>query len=488
MSSYLTHLALSETDIQRRVSTLAIPALTTRGLEEYAKSEQERDRVQLMIHHCKYHDTVLLQHVDARVGMYASPTGYVAVMHEDTTFRVDMLDRQLFRNVCICDLKRTKYFTDLEIQQNLVRWNQCIRDQSPEPWTSPIAPWVPSLGSFAWVGVYKRRGGGDGGGEYSLISITTMDDVVYDRLYDHAVKEWDGQISVTEAIERLGVYRDYSQRNGRRVLARALNLIGEETTETSAAPDVVHERYVSTNMSVPSSLWNWLPPAPIKIPLGYMVPRTTPRDVPPIPSGCASFLVGACLSEEQVDERSERTHPEILPEYQLIVDDFKPYVPYQVPGALPGSAKTLAEKERIRRVESKKRHEETKQVARYAGCGDQSDTASVYLAGPLQPIWVTPHHDVSPATYNAYAAQTKQGLDLDGTLDQVCVPHTWEDSSLVVNRLAQATFTPHDRVDAAVTYQPLFVRISCKDMHGLVRETPDRKRMNGFCAQDWTGL
>lgn len=478
MSTYLTRLALTEADVQReRVSALAIPGLTVRG--QSPGTEQERDRVHLMVHHCRYHDTILLQHFDARVGKFAPPQGYAAIMHEDTTFRVDMLDRHIFRNVAITDLKRTKHFTDEEMRRNLARWNQCIRDQSPQPFTAGAGPWVPSLGAFAWLGVYRRRGAS--GAEYSLIVVAGMDDATYAHLYRQAASEWDGRLSVREALERLIPYREYALKNARRLLARALDLIQEESMDPPAAPEVGAGCPPLLPTPPPPKLCLWLPPAPVRIPLGYVVPRATPRDVSPIPPGCAEMFLG---------DLGERVHPELLAQTQVLVDDFKPYIPYQVAEGVPGAAKTLAEKERLRKLETQnKRHQDTKQVVRHASCGDTSHSAQVFLGGPLQPILSHPGPGPSPSTFDAYAAQVAQGEDQDGTLDQVCVPHTWEDAALAHNRLAQATFATQDYADPqAIRYQPLFIRISCKDSLGLVKNMPDKKRMNGFCSQNWIGL
>jgi hypothetical protein len=509
MSLYLSRLAIQEEDIGlERVSTLAEPESLIREMDKVAKKEEERDRILHMVHECKYHDTVILPNFDARLGKYAPPTGYAAVMHEDTTFRCDMVDRHLFRGVAVTNLVRSKRFSDQEMKDACIRMNQFIRDQSPKPPTlqeGVYGNWVPSLGTFGWIGVYEKRGVNTSVHErtYCIAVVASVDDVTYEAMRDECIR-MHGKVSVKEAIETLQPYREMTIINRGRLLALTVEILGEQSKEMMAAPDLVYERPSGDGLvPIPRSLWEWLPPPPIRIPLWYVVPRKTPKDVPPIPTGCTQLLVGMNMTEQDVKERGERYPTRILPEVDAFVDDFKLYLPFTLPDTshAAAAAKTMDEKRAVERREMEKKGYDTKQVIRYAGCSDVSK-AAVWLRGPLHPMAIAQKRagaDITAFSGNfyAYPAQVAQG-ECTGNVEEVTIVHTWEDAELTVNRLAQAEFPK--LVEGAsstivggttwdqVIYDPLFVRISCKDAHEWVKEEKTKKRMTGFCAPVWIGL
>jgi hypothetical protein len=399
-----------------------------------------------------------------------------------------MIDSHLFRGICIAHLKRTSRFTEEEMRTVLLpRMNQFIRDQSPQPFSirkegsgegeNGGVP-IPSLGPYGWVGFYEKRVGNVVATErtYCILVVSSMDEKKYEDMYKMARETLHGRVSVREAMEHLQPYREDEVLKRRQILAELAMVVGEETveaTERSSIPfDMGKGGDGGSLRTIPSTLLDWLPPAPIRIPCSYMVPRRTPRDVPDIPPGCGHFMVGAGLPVE----RAERFPIRVLPDLDCFLDDM--------------STTTT----------------NTKQVIRYTGCTDVT-VAAISLRGPLHSISIVrPSTETGfttfAKTFYAHPAQAPQG-DVTGNLAEVTVHHTWEDATITHNRLVESEFPLQLYVDDTATttyltaammggthviYDPICVRVSCRDSNGLVYETSSKKRMSGFCAQEWDGV
>jgi hypothetical protein len=404
-----------------------------------------------MSHTCRYDDIVIMPNYDARLGMYAPPTGYVATMHEDTTFRIEMIDPSIFRGVAVIDLTtRRERFRDTELQTFLVRMNQIIRDESPRP--APARGWVCSLGPFAWAGVYEKRGG-SGPPSYSLVVMSGLDCKTYEALVDELLERAHDKMTVEEVCRTiLPRYREFARVNRARLLALMLPILGEEPSGGYAQPGEPYPVSPADASTVPEEIWRWIP-GPARIPAWYSMPARTPRGCEPFDPSFRLMPVGERMTLAETIARGEGPTPRaVIPTLDIVVDDLRPY-PHSIPG----------------------------QSIRYAGCCDANSTYAT-VGGPFDPVAVSAGPGEPDAHFSAPGQARIRKFDASGADEPY---HTWEDPELESNRLAgmRAPTAQNAR------YYPLAVRISCRDSDGLTRDPGPRRRMSGFHGGDsWQGV
>jgi hypothetical protein len=487
-------------------STLATPALSMRN-EQMIEREDNRDAVEreenidqlrYMVRACNYDDTVLLANVKSRRRLYAPPTGYVAVMHEDTTFRKDMFDRHLFRGISIVNIKRTLKYSEAHMKQCLTRLNQCIRDASTTPASTQAKhAWVASLGPFAWLGIYEVHSHETSRPyTYAAIVVAGLDDKTYEEMYDLCCC-MHGKKSIAEAMKLLQPYKDMAIKTRRRLLATMLACLAEEATTASMCPP--DEAYARTQISpagVAKQVWDWLPPLPYRVPVGFILPDVIPRDCPPLPE-FASYLVGANMTQAELEERGELYPREILPDTEVVLDDCVPKLnPLLLSDEMTTTKKGSSTKKNSGKTEP--------HYIRYAASNDMTRHGKWVLRGPLDPIRVSTlavdsvlptlysiQFYAYPNQYYASSSQEDRGCIFKKSTD---VFFTWEDASLAGNRLVSCGYdNEKESVEVnktteqvagtwnTTTYLPLFVRVSCKDEMGLTKEELDTtKRMSGW--------
>ena len=135
MSEFLSRITIQARDIERRIHPSTHPGYLLRmGPKVEALSLQEKQKYMALVNECRYDDCVILNS-QPRLGLYLPPTGYVAVMHEETTFVMDMIDPHFLRGISVINLTRTRRFSDADITSTLSRMNMFIRDVSPLPLT-----------------------------------------------------------------------------------------------------------------------------------------------------------------------------------------------------------------------------------------------------------------------------------------------------------------------------------------------------------------
>lgn len=510
MSTLLTRVILETDDIHRRKSKVAKPKKHIRG--KVIQDVNEKVKVALLVNECRFHDVVILSNFEAKLGLYAPISGYCAVMYGDTTFRLDMISRQLFRRLTIVELKRTARFSDVEIQQGLKRLNQFIRDVSPLPPSPHRKRWIASLGSFAWVGVYERRVVADEvlsllssqqkkknestapaeednvvqktTGElqhiYVLVYVSSLDEGSYRELYTHLDQHAHGKLPVSKVCQEiLNPYREIEREKCGRVMAVAAAVLEEPTVQSFAAPDTSsydddnNDEEEKEHSFLPEQLWSWLPET-VPIPCDYVLPNRKPRDCPEFPSSdMASFTLGR--SQFIPSERRLLRPRRLQAMFECELDSLGEYSQ-----ALMGH------------------------FVRYSNCTDISKTNGKvpFIRGPLDPILIRQVSNPSVAfakQYHAVVCQAPQGPPRLSQL-QSTISHTWEDESLIRNRLVDATFEmdPPSLLDEAddekwismEIFYPTYIRVSCRCSRNVVieSENSERKRMSGFCGDNWSGL
>jgi len=460
----LTRLSLHRSDVERRVSADATPKKEIRG-KTYIRTREELLKVIHLVHEAMYDEFVALSNFQARLGRFAPPTGFSAILSSDTTFRIDMIDRHLFRGLSMVELKRTTRFTDEDVKRGLIRLNQFIRDDSPLPACKANANrWIAALGSFAWIGVYERRG--EEHPSYVLVVVAGMPLGMYQHFYK-ACEELHGKVSIKEASETvLYPTKKWTRENCGRLLAIAASALEEETVQTVSAPEMsVGTR--EENRPLPEQLWDWLPPPTVPIPYDYRLPRESPRGCPPFPSlGMSLYPLG--VSAHVPPERVNDCPVRLLPLHEFTMDSFHLYS-----------------------------HSLSGQYVRHAGAVDMTETGGIapLVQGPLDPILLR-RCTKAPLIHGQFQAMPAQmfptpKVGVGGVGPWV----TWEDASLDENRLVQATYPvggegESDVVwDSIVSYHPVCIRVSCRDADDFVFPGDgNRKRMTGFCHDEWKSL
>ncbi len=489
MAAHIAQLALLDSDRQRRKSLFAVPSLRIRvaassgdgegdGVEEEEEDGEEaaerldqrtREKLGALVNECLYDWTVIMPNFDPRLGRFAPPTGYVACMHEDTTFRLDMIDRNIFRGLAVADLApSTGRFSDEEIRDALARMNQMVRDVSPMPYQGPGAAgneWVCALGPNAWLGAYEKRHGSVV--TYALGVVAGLEDGAFDSMWSRLQSQYHCKRSVKDAdAEVLEAYRASAAENRARLLASLLALLeasrGAEVLCSRGPPRVPYARDPAPEQTIPDMAWAWLPPAPFRVPIWYAFPSRSPRGCAEMPYGLACYQVGAKMTEDEVTARGERCPASLVPSLDIALDDIKPY------------ARAMQE-----------------HYVRYANCSE----SSAAVRGPLHPIRVRTKAPPSAATYHAFpAAACRTPAPAAAPLS---VPHTWEDAdipaSVVVAGVAYGELHLRGEEGGIVSYYPVFVRVSCRDEYGQTccagrPDEADHRRMSGFCGDDWIGL
>ena len=517
MQSLFFHLAIREEHVRgqphQRKSHLALPEHVLRELPSDI-TELERDKLAAMVQECHYHDTVTFSNLYARLGSVAPPTGYAARMHEDTTFRWDMIDRYLFRGIAMARIRRRVAFTPEEKQHALVRWNQVIRDATTHPFTKEHvhAMWTESLGSFGWIGMYEstvQRGSGSVSSTpfprkqvtYVLFALSGMDPVVYDEMYDFCVKELHGRVSVKEAMEQLAVYKEYTIQNRRRLLATALDVLGEQEEIAARATLPLTSSSFTPLQEIPPKIWTWLPPPPYRIPPTYLIPSPLPRGCPSL-IGYEGFPVGACMTPKEKEQRGESSVQTILPDVEVTLDDF---IPYESPASSKDEAIqaiTLRDQKKAEQIQQQWKFQDLQQMIRYASCNDVLKHGKWSIRGPLQEIShdTLAHGSKIPTLQHSahFYAAPNQYFPADESVSppKTDVVYTWEDASVDVNRLAGLAYPTQTRPIAetletsqikqdkvvwdSTTYTPLLLRISTRDHRGWSVQESTKKRMTGF--------
>jgi hypothetical protein len=273
-------------------------------------------------------------------------------------------------------------------------------------------------------------------------------------------------------MEALQPYKEHERKKRQRLLGEFSRLIREELHETLDTDQSPYDDISSMSMSLPQEIWDWLPPAPIRIPLWYMLPHRTPRNVPDIPHGCGHFLVGASMTETERESRGDSFPVYALPHLDATIDDIMTYIPTT--------------------------NANTKQMIRYSGCTNVTTSGCFMIRGPLHSIHVSrPTSEVNTTfakTFYAHPAQVYP-VGQTGNVEEVTVMHTWEDGTIQRNRNVEAEFPSHpsdsqikDSAWETTVYDPICIRVSCRDVNGLVHETSSRKRMSGFCIQEWNSV
>ena len=258
MSEFLSRITIQARDIERRIHPSTHPGYLLRmGPKVEALSLQEKQKYMALVNECRYDDCVILNS-QPRLGLYLPPTGYVAVMHEETTFVMDMIDPHFLRGISVINLTRTRRFSDADITSTLSRMNMFIRDVSPLPYNgNDNDPWIMSLGPFGWMGIYEKRIGTP---SFHLIIVTSMDDGVYEHFYKECATVAHGKLSVKETKHMImDKYEQYHKENRARIGAFTTSFLEEGTVQSLTAPEPPPDDSHGTYDALPERIWEWLP-------------------------------------------------------------------------------------------------------------------------------------------------------------------------------------------------------------------------------------
>lgn len=518
LKEQIERLTLGDGDVARRVSHKAQPQLVSRLVREWeevverekACSAEEREKLDAMVHDCRFHDTVALRHFDARSREYAPATGYVSVMHHDTTFVFSMLDRHLFRGLAMVTLRRKARFTDHEMQLAQTRCNQMIRDQQPPSSVSSsstrgaVDVWLReaerdvSLGPFAQLGVYQSVSTADGGSmeqSYHAIVVCSMGDETYEKLVEMAKRDWDHRLSVKEVLTTfLFPLRE-------RLLVRRQNLLTlylqslQEITEngwkprTNASHDVVDRPPVDASSSVlpPTATRYWID---VPLPPGTRFPARIPRGCPPFPSS---------FSPPPLDRTaSSFTHRSL--------DDLGVFLPAPLDPVTP-TQNVFLDDWCVNPLDAE-------HMLRYASCSDCRTGTLFFLGLPQSHITLwkrvakktvgfsTEETAFWATRYWAHPSQARVLVSSAATTASPAIGgipsmlYTWEDPECTSNILMTSD-TLSEKMSmgpdltihwSQVLFLPQFVRMSCRDALGRVAIPSRAPRMSGFASSTWKGL
>lgn len=441
-------LTLTPRDVTRRISTVAKPGGHLR-FENENPGQAESDKFNALMETCRYDDVFVMNESDPRIGLYAPPTGYVAVMHEDTTFRIEMIDHLLFRGVSVLDLNRSEPFRESELQEWLRDVNKVIRDDSPLP--GPAGDWMPSLGPFGWIGLYEKRVAGTV--TYSIICISGLDVQTFGQMHDRLVDGYHHQKSVLDAYrEVIEPYGPLASENRARLLTIAVSLLPGETPNLAQPGEHPIPVVPQVTRTIPDELWNWVPRG--RVPAGFRMPRVTPRGCEPFDPIFRSIVLAEHCTAGEIQAKIETVPRRVIPHLNVTIDGIKPFR-----GAGGG-------------------HPIPNQMIRYSQCTEDG----VHLRRPNQVI--TSGGVGNASQYHMISAQSRliPGGEEPGQF------LTWEDPDLPGNRLLNTVCESGGVQGSSVSFFPLAVRVSCRDWNGYARGEGESSRLDGFMYDDWVGI
>lgn len=180
------------------------------------------------------HEIIISPTAQTNQGLYLPPSGYVASIHSQRKFNIQLLDENIFRGSLFFQLPSS--FTKLKddsARKLIEKLNLLLPDQSPLPFRPNSGDWLPSLGPFAWAGLYEERST-TGDDSYWLICISGLDHQVYLELHDYALNNWDDKITVEEFFTLIQPWKEYAAENRKRILGLLLYLLGETSSLTYA--------------------------------------------------------------------------------------------------------------------------------------------------------------------------------------------------------------------------------------------------------------
>jgi hypothetical protein len=308
--------------------------------------------------------------------------------------------------------------------------NSYIRDESHYPPSvgSPVTD--VSLGDGGWIGIYEKRCVSDTF-VYALLVVCAPDSRTFDALYETCRKDHHDLSSVHDTFEQvIRPYKDLAIATRIALTTRVAELLGFLTGAPSASPSMV----------------DWFPPVP-NPPVGAYLPRRRPKGCPELPDPFPNAPLAEMRRDDQIVD--------------YLLDDFRVY--------------------------------DESTYARYSMCQSIRNGRHVTVRGPFDPVHIQHCTDEVPldqvaVLFGAPAQYLPLATLATSTNPNANTIHvTWEDEAILTNRLtceqySQDSFPPSGTW-SKLTYLPLFIRVSCRDMNGLSKKVDDQRRMSGFLAE-----
>lgn len=175
------------------------------GDEKYIHNELEKSKLRKMLNRIRFDELHVGSNFKSNIGILMPCFGYYGMLHGESIFQSDCIDRNIFRGISVLNLNNTgnALITEDFLHLFLKNVNLHIRDTM--------------MGSFSWVGLYERTSCNPQS-QYCLVAVCGLSDLEYEEFETQLQKYYTNQKTVNIcASEVFPIYREKA-RNRRKML------------------------------------------------------------------------------------------------------------------------------------------------------------------------------------------------------------------------------------------------------------------------------
>lgn len=235
MEESLLHLIESH---NLNISTVISPKLELidqYGDEKYIKNDLEKNKLRKMLNRVRFNELVVGSNFKSNLGVLMPCFGYYGMIHGDSIFQSDCIDRNIFRGISVLNLNNSSnaLITEDLLHLFLKHVNLHIRDYQ--------------ISNFAWLGLYERTSCSSDS-QYCLVVVCGLSDTEYEEFETTIQKFYSNQQTVTKcASEVFPVYREKARNRRRMLLGIMYDIFKMLTQQVTLGVESVKKESISVD-------------------------------------------------------------------------------------------------------------------------------------------------------------------------------------------------------------------------------------------------
>ena len=409
-------------------------------------TEDEERKIRKMMNRVRFDVMKLQDNFNSKLKILWPVSGYVATLHKNSIFYMDMIDRNLFRGISKLTVNFDGKFRDIE--GILKKINLFIRDET-------------HLGANGWIGMYDTRGV-ETMERYCIIAVTSLSASTYDKMHEK-IKAMNGKKTISETMKELEVFRRKSKEQRNLLIALFLKCSGVVESYSAAVAASSAASAVEATEIEYTIIQKWLPILNF-IPEDFKIPSRNPNlfttSLEP-----KTLHGGVSINSHVKKNLIQKIHPVNEPDWDIIMDDIYPY-------------------------------NETHYCRISSSCNVNNDAGIIpNIKGPIDPIWLYKKTDLTTPILNnkfeTWCVESERETTTNNDISDITKHDiTWEDAAIAFPRILLAKYVAFSTTAIPGYHReqichPLFVRCSLADENDMIFSFTDKKRFSGFASDTY---